>query len=124
MNHTDYIEHQPTQHRAALVELRAAILTAAPDCEEATRRRVPAFLLDGKQLVSIGAARQHVSLYVMYGEALTRLAGRLTGLDVSSTVVRFDPSRPIPIGIVADIVRFRADEIRSTVTRGRPHPPR
>lgn len=108
-----YIRRQPEPHRRALRELRTAILATAPDCSEAIRRSVPAFLLDGKQLVSIGAARQHVSLYVMYGDALARLAGRLAGLDVSNTVVRFDPSHPIPIDIAADIVMFRVNEIRS-----------
>jgi uncharacterized protein YdhG (YjbR/CyaY superfamily) len=110
-----YVHRQPDEHRRALLELRAAIAATAPDCVESMRRGVPAFLLDGKQLVSIGAARQHVSLYVMYGDALARLAERLAGLDVSNTVVRFHPSRPIPIDVVADIVAFRADEIRNAV---------
>ena len=112
-----YIRRQPEPHRRALGELRSAILSSAPDCVAAMRRGVPAFLLDGKQLVSIGAAREHVSLYVMYGDTLARLADRLTGLDVSNTVVRFDPTRPIPIDVVTDIVTFRAREIRNA-TRG------
>lgn len=52
-----YLHRQPEPHRRALGELRTAIITTAPDCVETMRRRVPAFLLDGKQLVSIGAAR-------------------------------------------------------------------
>lgn len=111
-DHEAYVGRQPEPHRRALLELRAAIISAEPDGQEAMRRGVPAFLLDGKQLVSIGAARRHVSLYVMYGDALDRLADRLAGLDVSNTVVRFDPAQPIPTDVVADIVRFRAAEIR------------
>lgn len=49
----------------------------------------------------------------MYGDALTRLAERLGGFEVSNTVVRFDPCQPIPADVVADIVTFRADEIRN-----------
>lgn len=112
-----YLRRQPELHRRALAELRTAIVAAEPDCVEAMRRSVPAFLLDGKQLVSIGAARRHVSLYVMYGDCLTRLADRLGGLDTSNTVVRFDPSRPIPIELVTDIVRCRASEIRGSDQR-------
>lgn len=112
-DHESYLARQPEAHRRALGELRAAIVSAVPDCQEATRRSVPAFLLEGKQLVSIGAARRHVSLYVMYGDALTRLAERLGGFEVSNTVVRFDPFQPIPADVVADIVTFRADEIRN-----------
>jgi uncharacterized protein YdhG (YjbR/CyaY superfamily) len=107
-----YIRRQPDPHRRALIELRNTIVATAPECVETMRRSVPAYLLHGKQVVSIGAARQHVSLYVMYGDTLARLAERLAGLDVSDTVVRFDPALPIPIDIVHDIVMFRADEIR------------
>lgn len=112
-----YIRRQPDHQRRALLELRTAIRATEPDCEETMRRSVPAYLLDGKQLVSIGAARQHVSLYVMYGDTLARLADRLAGLDVSKTVVRFDPSRPIPIDVVTDLVAFRANEIRNLTRR-------
>lgn len=108
-----YLHRQPEPHRRALGELRDAIVASAPSCVATTRRGVPAFLLDGKQLVGIGAARRHVSLYVMYGDTLARLADRLAGLDVSNTVVRFDPTRPIPIDVVTDIVRSRAVEIRN-----------
>jgi uncharacterized protein YdhG (YjbR/CyaY superfamily) len=112
-DHDVYLQRQPDPHRRALGELRATIVSTAPDCVESMRRGVPAFLLDGQQLVSIGAAREHVSLYVMYGDTLARLADRLAGLDVSNTVVRFDPTRPIPIDVVTDIVRSRAVEIRN-----------
>jgi uncharacterized protein YdhG (YjbR/CyaY superfamily) len=108
-----YLHRQPEPHRRALGELRTAIASTASDCVETMRRGVPAFLLDGKQLVSIGAARQHVSLYVMYGNTLARLADRLAGLDVSNTVVRFDPTQPIPIDVVTDIVSSRVEEIRN-----------
>jgi uncharacterized protein YdhG (YjbR/CyaY superfamily) len=108
-----YLHRQPEPHRRALGDLRTAIVSTASDCVETMRRGVPAFLLDGKQLVSIGAARQHVSLYVMYGNTLARLADRLAGLDVSNTVVRFDPTQPIPIDVVTDIVSSRVEEIRN-----------
>lgn len=116
--HDAYIQRQPEQHRHALGALRSAIGAAAPDSVETMRRRVPCYLLDGRQLVSIGAAHRHVSLYVMYGEVLVQLAERLVDLDVSRTVVRFDPSRPIPTGLVEDIVAARAEEIRG-LPRGR-----
>ena len=53
----------------------------------------------------------------MYGDTLARLADRLTGLDVSKTVVRFDPTQAIPIDVVTDIVTFGAGEIRNTTRR-------
>jgi len=108
----DYINRQPEPHRRALEQLRAAIISAAPMCVEAIRRGVPAFLIDGTQLVSIGTARRHVSLYVMYGHTLRRLATRLAELDVSTTVVRFDPALPIPVDVVTEIVTMRVEEIR------------
>lgn len=53
----------------------------------------------------------------MYGDTLARLAARLAGLDVSNTVVRFDPTRPIPIEVVTEIVT--ADQLNGSAPSAR-----
>jgi uncharacterized protein YdhG (YjbR/CyaY superfamily) len=82
-----------------------------PGAEEVIRSGVPAFRYRGEPLVSIGAARRHVSLFVMYGTALESHAAELEAYATSNTVVRFDPSLPIPVGLVTKLVRARAAEI-------------
>lgn len=107
----EYLVRAPNEHREALEQLRAAVLSAVPDAEEVVRSGVPAFHYRAKPLVSIGAAKGHVSLYVMYGAALRVHAAELEGYDVSNTVVRFDPAQPVPVDLVAKLVRARAAEI-------------
>jgi len=72
---------------------------------------VPAFRYRGRYLVSFGAARGHVSLFVVRGAALKRLKEELQGYDTSNTVIRFTPDRPLPTAIVEKIVKLRMEEI-------------
>jgi uncharacterized protein YdhG (YjbR/CyaY superfamily) len=106
-----YLARAPEQHRKALMLLREAIKSVVPDVEETIRTRVPAFKYRGRPLVSIGSSQRHISLFVMYGQVLKKHAAALQGYDTSSTVIRFDPSRPLPIDLVKRVVRARADEI-------------
>lgn len=95
-----YLATVPQAHQHALVRLRAAIIAVVPGAEEVTRRGAPAFRYRAKPLVSIGAAQRHVSWYVMYGDVLKMHARELEAHDVSSTVVHFDPTVPIPVRLV------------------------
>jgi uncharacterized protein YdhG (YjbR/CyaY superfamily) len=115
---TSYLIQLPREHRTRLEQLRATIPTAVQDVEEVVGRGVPAFRYRGRPLVSIGAARHHVSLFVMNGRVLDAHAADLEAYDSSNTVVRFDPSRPIPVDLVTKLVKARAAEIEGT-TAGR-----
>jgi uncharacterized protein YdhG (YjbR/CyaY superfamily) len=110
----EYLARAPEGHRNALKQMREAVRSALPDADEVIRRGVPAFRYQGKPLVSIGAAQRHVSLYVMYGAVLKAHAEELEAYDTSNTVVRFDPNRPIPLGLVTKLVGARAAEIDRT----------
>jgi uncharacterized protein YdhG (YjbR/CyaY superfamily) len=112
----EYLSRAPDPHRTALEQLRATVLSAVPDAEEVLRSGVPAFRYRGRPLVSIGAARRHVSLFVMYGAVLKAHAAELEAYDTSNTVVRFDPDQSIPTGLVGRLVRARAAEIDSELT--------
>jgi uncharacterized protein YdhG (YjbR/CyaY superfamily) len=67
-----YLARLPREQQEALTCLRRVIGAAAPTIEETIRSRVPAFRYRGRPLVSIGAAKRHVSLFIMNGEELTR----------------------------------------------------
>jgi uncharacterized protein YdhG (YjbR/CyaY superfamily) len=110
----EYLARAPEAHRRALEQLRRAVLSVVPGAEEVIPSRVPAFRHRGRPLVSIGTARRHVSLFIMYGAVLKDHAAQLEAYDTSNTVVRFDPSQPIPVDLVAKLVRARAAEIADT----------
>lgn len=107
----EYLARLPEAQRATLERLRQTIRSAAPGAEEVIRTGVPAFRYHGKPLVSIGAARRHVALYVMYGAALREHRDALRAYDTSNTVVRFPPDEPPPAHLVAALVKARMAEI-------------
>ena len=92
-----YLSQAHPPHRRALRVLHDVIAAEVPEAVLALRRGVPAFRYRGRPLVSIGDARNHVSLYVMQGHALDVHAAELADYDSSRTVVRFGPECPSPL---------------------------
>jgi uncharacterized protein YdhG (YjbR/CyaY superfamily) len=119
-----YLSDLPADQRAALERLHAILQSAIPGAEETIKTRVPALRYKGKTVVGFGAARHHVALYVMFGDALRVVRDELAGYDASDRVVRFAPDQPLPTALVQRIVRHRLAEIDAqTGVRGvsRPH---
>lgn len=92
----EYLARLPKEQREALEGLRRTIRSAVPEVEEAIRSRVPAFRYKGRPLVSMGASRRHLSLFIMYGEVLEAHKEELRGFDTSNTVIRFSSNDPVP----------------------------
>jgi uncharacterized protein YdhG (YjbR/CyaY superfamily) len=105
-----YLEPLTADQRRALLELRQWILAAAPGAEESLNYGVPAFKLDGRPLVSLGAARKHCAFYVQSPAVSAAFAARLAGLDTSPGTIRFTPDRPLPRQLVEELVAARIAE--------------
>lgn len=71
----------------------------------------PFFWFKGRRAVGMGAAKSHLSFYIMHGQVLAQHRDALVGHDVSRTVVRFSPERPLPSGLVERLVRARLAEL-------------
>jgi uncharacterized protein YdhG (YjbR/CyaY superfamily) len=108
---SEYLSALPEAQEKALRSLRETIRSAAPDAQETISSGVPAFRYRGKYLVSFGAAKAHVSLFVMRGAALKKLEEDLLDYDTSNTVIRFTPDKPLPTAVVEKIVKLRMEEI-------------
>jgi uncharacterized protein YdhG (YjbR/CyaY superfamily) len=114
----EYLAALPRDQGEALEKLRAAIRAAAPDAREYVGSGVPAFRYGGKYLVSFGAARRHVALYVMRGSAIETLKEDLRAYDTPNTVVRFAPDEPLPTSLVKKVVEVRLGEIEANTAPG------
>ena len=115
----EYLARVPREKRHALEQLRQTIRSVVPEVEETIRTGVPAFRFNGKPLVSIGAAKRHVSLFIMYGAVLETYKDELRAYDTSNTVIRFPPNKPLPKRIVTKLVKARRAEIEGFSQRGR-----
>ena len=93
------------EKRAALEKLRKAIRSAAPKAEECICYGIPAFRLNGKFLVALGAGANHCSFYP--GSTLGAFREELKGYETSKGTIRFQPGQPLPSALVRKLVRAR-----------------
>lgn len=59
----------------------------------------------------------------MYGAVVRAHTKELEAYDTSNKVVRFDPTQPIPVALVTELVRARAAEIDGSGESSRPAVP-
>lgn len=107
-----YLAAQAPEKRAALEALRQAIHAAAPGLVECIAYRLPAFRLDGRLLVAIGAAARHCALYPMSATTIAAHADALAAWDTSKGTIRFAPARPLPAALVQHLIAARVAEHR------------
>lgn len=101
-----YLKALSREQRAALDRLRKTIRAAVPEAEECLCYRVPAFRLDGRFLVGLGAATHHCSFFPG-SAAIQAHRDELNGYDTSKGTIRFQPDRPLPAPLVRRLVKER-----------------
>jgi len=108
-NVDEYLAPLSADKRAALQKLRRAIRSAAPKAEECIAYNVPTYRLEGKMLLSFGAAANHCALYAG-AHPIKVLAAELKGFATSKGTIRFHPDRPLSEALVRKIVKTRIAE--------------
>ncbi|MEW6554293.1 MAG: DUF1801 domain-containing protein [Actinomycetota bacterium] len=108
-----YLKGVTPEMRDALEELRAVIAKAAPQAEEAIAWDMPAFKLNGKNLVGFAAFREHYSLFPMSGTVTEAFEDELAPFTTTKGTIHFQPGKPLPAALVKKIVRYRIKEIEA-----------
>jgi uncharacterized protein YdhG (YjbR/CyaY superfamily) len=98
--------------RRLLQGIRAAIKAGVPQAVEGFTYGIPGFRLDRRPLLWYAGWTQHVSLYPMTGGVKKSLAPKLAKYEMSKGTVRFPLDKPVPIGLVKQLAKARAAEIR------------
>jgi uncharacterized protein YdhG (YjbR/CyaY superfamily) len=99
----EYLAALPAEQRAALEKLRRDIRAAAPGAEECIAYQLPSFRLDGRHLVSFGAAARHCAFYP--GAVVEEHLDELESYQTSKGTIRFQPERPLPAALVRKLVK-------------------
>ncbi|HLO36629.1 MAG TPA: DUF1801 domain-containing protein [Candidatus Deferrimicrobium sp.] len=107
----------PADQRTALLALWRTVARSAPDAVETIGYAVPAFHYRGRALVSVGAARNHCSLFVQSPAVIEAHATELAGYPTSKGAVRFRPEAPLPEDLVTMLVRARMAEVDAALAR-------
>ena len=118
-NQDAYLAKLPPDQRLELERLRKLILSAAPHAEECVSYGLPAFRLDGRMLVAMGATTKHCALYLMSAGIVKSLPGLLGKYDTSSGTVRFVPGKGLPATVVRKLVKARVAENKALRKSGK-----
>ena len=108
-NTDQYIAGFPDMVQSLLNQIRAIIRKTAPEAEEAISYGIPAFQYKGHYLIYFAGFKNHVSVYpaprenVEFKELFATYKG-------GKGTVQFPLDKPLPVELIAKIVKFRMKE--------------
>lgn len=109
-NIDEYIAGFSPEIQTILEKLRATVNQAAPDAVEIISYGMPAFKLHGKILLYFAAHTNHIGLYPM-AATIVHFNPKLADYKISKGTVQFRYNQPLPIELIAAMVKFRNAEI-------------
>lgn len=104
----EYIRQFPGPVRERLASLRTLVRKLAPDAQEKISYQMPCFHLHGN-LVYFAAHERHIGFYPT-ASGISNFRKELAPYQFSRGAVRFPMDKPLPIGLITKIVRFRVAE--------------
>ena len=113
----DYIDGFPAGVKSRLRKLRATIQRAAPRATERIAYRIPTFYLNGN-LVHFAAFEHHIGFYPG-PSGISAFRDALAKYKRAKGSVQFPHDEPLPLGLVAEIVKFRVGENAQRRGKGR-----
>ena len=111
----DYIAAFPPDVQKILQTVRATIRKAAPDAEEAMKYGIPTFVLGGN-LVHFGGFKTHIGFYPT-PSGIEAFKKELSAYEGAKGSVQFPLDKPVPLPLIARIVKFRVEEVRQKATK-------
>jgi uncharacterized protein YdhG (YjbR/CyaY superfamily) len=105
----EYLAALSDDKRAALEKLRKTIRATAPKAEECISYQIAAYRQDG-MLVGFGATANHCAFYLMSSSIVEAHREELKDYDTSKGTIRFQPDKPLPVGLVRKLVKARIAE--------------
>lgn len=104
----EYIRQFPREVQKKLTDLRATIRKAAPDATEKISYGMPTFF-HKKNLVHFAAYQHHIGFYPT-PSGITGFGSELSRYVTSKGAVQFPIDEPLPLELIARIVKFRVAE--------------
>lgn len=103
-----YIAAFPKEVQEILNILRAVIRETAPEAEETINYQIPTFTLNGN-LVHFAGFKQHIGFYPT-PSGIEKFKKELSAYKGAKGSVQFPIDKPLPLGLVSRIVKFRVAE--------------
>ena len=105
---TEYINAAPKESRKKLREMRTCIRKAAPGATEALKWGMPAF--SGSRILVMFAAFQHHIGFFPTPSAMKAFKKDLAKFKTGRGSIQFPLEKPLPLGLVRRITKFRIKE--------------
>ena len=106
-----YIASQPDAVQEALKCVRSAIHKAMPAAEELISYQIPAYRLHNVTVLYFAGWKQHFSLYPVSAPLVAAFKDKFAPYKLSKGTIRFPLSEPVPVKLIEDIAKFRAQEV-------------
>ena len=111
-NVDEYLAGIPEPARSTLKHIRAVIRSVVPaETTEVISYGIPMFKYRG-MLVGYAAFKEHCSLFPTGSGVLDRFEKELKGYRTSKGTIQFPSDKPLPDGLVKNIVKARVKENR------------
>jgi len=104
----EYIAGFPESTQLILEELRATIRKVAPTAQESINYGIPTFTLNGN-LVHFGGFKNHIGFYPA-PSGIEAFKKELSVYDGAKGSIKFPLDKPLPLGLITKIVKFRVKE--------------
>lgn len=104
----NYINGFPEDIQKILRQVRETIRNAAPDATETISYTMPTFVLNGN-LVHFAAYKNHIGFYPV-PSGIEAFKEELSVYKGAKGSVQFPLDKPMPLGLIERIVKFRVQE--------------
>jgi uncharacterized protein YdhG (YjbR/CyaY superfamily) len=118
----EYLTQVQPDQRVALQKLRRTIHAVMPGAEECISYGIPAFRLNGRSLVFLGAWADHCALYPGSSATLKKFRNELRDFQISKGTIRFSVGKPLPAALVRKLVKARIAENNNRSNKNRRKP--
>jgi uncharacterized protein YdhG (YjbR/CyaY superfamily) len=105
----EYISIFPVETQKLLEQMRETIREAAPEAKETINYGMPTFVLRGN-LVHFAAFKNHIGFYPT-PSGINAFKKELSEYEGAKGSVKFPIDKPLPLKLIADIVKYRVKEI-------------
>ncbi len=104
----EYISGFPEEIQELLKQIRTTIRNVVPEATEKISYGLPTFFLNGN-LVYFGAFKNHIGFYPV-PSGMEAFKEELSVYKQGKGSVQFPFDKPMPLELIAEIVRFRVNE--------------
>jgi uncharacterized protein YdhG (YjbR/CyaY superfamily) len=106
-----YLATLPPDQRELLERVSGQIRSVMPDAEETISYAMPSFRQGNRFVVSYAGWKKHCSIYPVTDTFLAAHGEDVRDYDQTKGSLHFTPDKPLPDGIVEELVRARLTEL-------------